>query len=132
MQGNCSGCGTQVWAGARPSPRELVICPTCYMDCSIAPGFRQRLRQARYRLAKTRKLFPLHLMVIAWTKRSQREAFKAGLKLWMLNPFLLDRERKGVYDDQIQKLKVRQSKGAVIYEGSGWAAATEPRVLQKL
>ena len=71
-------------------------------------------------------------MVIAWTKRSQREAFKAGLKLWMLNPFLLDRERKGVYDDQIQKLKVRQSKGAVIYEGSGWAAATEPRVLQKL
>ena len=120
MQGNCSGCGTQVWAGARPSPRELVICPTCYQDCSTPPSLRQRVRQARYRLAKTHKLFPLRLMVIAWARPSQREGFRAGLKLWCLNPFLLDRERKGVYDDQVEKLKVRQSKGPAIYEGSGW------------
>lgn len=131
MQGNCSGCGTQVWAGARPSPRELVICPTCYQDCSVAPSLRQRIRQAKYRVRKTHRLFPLHLMAFAWARRSQREAFRAGLKLWGLNPFKLDRERKGVYDDETERLKIRQSKGPVIHEGSGWEAAG-PRVLQEL
>ena len=58
-------------------------------------------------------------MLVATTRPSRWPVLYAGLRLYGLNPFKLDRERAGKYDHEVKILKDRKGRGPVL-DGSGW------------
>lgn len=52
MEGRCPNCNSVVWQGRQPDVYQLVVCRTCYTDCSLPETPEFRAQDWRRRVAK--------------------------------------------------------------------------------
>lgn len=100
LKGSCV-CGTEVWAGARPRPRELVICPHCFRDNSTPAPLRWYLAYTWARVRHRKRLYGCWRGLV----------MSVAQRVWVM-------ERKRAYPEAVERLKKR---------GTGpWADGSDP------